>query len=131
MKSDWEFKTEFAMGGTTDVGFSPDSKNLLIITHSGRGLYDVNNLELITRNEDVSFSWHRDFKADGIGPCAEITIPINGIYSEIPKEVKDEISDFDTDSFITELKAAAISPDGEFLVLGYSSDFQIYKRNRI
>lgn len=128
MKKDWILRTEFAMGGTTNLGFSPDSKYLLVITSSGRSLYDVKTMEMISRDRDLSFKWHRDTEADGIGPCEGIIIPINGIHAEIPNDIMDEISDFDLDSFITEFKGAAITPDNKVLAIGYSSDIQIYNQ---
>ena len=125
----WLLRNEFAMGGTTDVGFSPDSDHFIVVTFSGRGLYDSKTGDRVARDHDIPDSWHRDNEVNGIGPCEGVVFPVNGIHSEIPANVQQELVDFDLDSHITEFKAAAISPNGKYLIVGYSSDIQIYDRN--
>ncbi len=77
----WEFK-HFAVGGLTEIGFSylnPDM--LLVISSSGRGLFDCSNLTKIEKD------YNNDFEIDyselicyGIGELKDERIRVSGLH---------------------------------------------------
>ncbi|MFJ8043896.1 hypothetical protein ACIRBX_25680 [Kitasatospora sp. NPDC096147] len=73
-----------AVGGLVGVGFgvSPeDGRDLvLVMSHSGRGLYDAVTGELLAREETPESSWpEADLSCHGIGPLTGLRVPTAGL----------------------------------------------------
>lgn len=124
----WHSKFVKYAGGVTNVGFPDDSKFFMVVSHSGRGLYCLENGERVFRDYDESCSWHHDTEADGIGPLQGIKVPIYGIHADLPEQVLHEISSFDLDAHIAEFKGAALSNCRKYLAIAYSDEVQLYDR---
>ena len=125
---DWLKVDSYHVGGTTCVGFSADGVHLMSVSHSGRGVFHIASGKRVARDNEDFGSWHRDVEVDGIGPLKGQVVPVFGIFSDIPQQILDELRDFDLTSHITAFKGAALSPDNQFLAIGYSDEIQIYKR---
>ncbi|HEY1376541.1 MAG TPA: hypothetical protein VGF55_07090 [Gemmataceae bacterium] len=72
----------YAIGGLTDVGFGPDSEHLLVISWSGRGVYDCTTGERVARDKSMDGHWQDCFglEAKGIGPLADQTVRTAGLF---------------------------------------------------
>lgn len=124
----WDHKYTFHIGGVTDVGFDMSGKYLQVSSHSGRGLFSLQNGEKIARDDDSTYDWHHETSVDGIGSLEGSRIQVYGLWSEMTEEAKKEIDAFDTDSHITEFKGAALSNDKYWLAMAYSDEVQIYTK---
>src|SRR4051812_26746331 len=56
------------IGGVGAVGFEPPSEYLLVITHSGRGVFSTRTWERIARSTELAYP--RGGAGEGIGPIA-------------------------------------------------------------
>lgn len=78
----WEMKT-FAIGGLTEVGFSINQPEiLLVISSQGRGTIDCSKFEKIDRSEDILGDWvnYQEMWALGIGIVEGEKINIAGLH---------------------------------------------------
>ena len=81
----WQKKGIFAVGGLTDIGFGRQSDLLLVISSTGRGVFDCLSGERVARDPsmpaDNESNW-RDcshLEAQGIGPLAGQIIHTAGL----------------------------------------------------
>jgi len=77
----WDFE-HFAVGGLTEVGFSEQNQNLLlVISNNGRGLFDCSTLKRIARdsNDDYEIDY-ANLTCLGIGELKEEKIRIAGLH---------------------------------------------------
>ena len=80
--SGWE-KSIYAIGGLTEIGFSKQNPNLLLVISSqGRGIIDCQNSELIERDDDTSWDWIDSYEmtAQGIGVLSNEKILVSGLH---------------------------------------------------
>jgi len=76
-------KMTFAVGGLSNVGFSKNQSELiLIISSQGRGVIDCSKLKLIERDYDDTWEWMDIFElsAIGIGRLKDEKIVVGGIH---------------------------------------------------
>jgi hypothetical protein len=79
----WELQHSFAVGGLIAAGFSADSRYLVLVSHSGRGVVDLATMSLVGRDrEEPSAAWFDPcrLQAEGIGPLAGQQVAIAGIH---------------------------------------------------
>jgi len=78
----WKQVAVFAIGGLTEVGYAPDSDFLLVISHSGRGVFDCTNGEKLARDVNDSPNFINQFKLEalGIGPLEGQWIRVGGLH---------------------------------------------------
>ncbi len=77
----WKYE-HFAVGGLTEIGFSESKPNLLlVISSSGRGLFDCSSLKKIERdyNEDFEIDYS-SLICSGIGELKNEQIKICGLH---------------------------------------------------
>lgn len=78
----WE-KKSFSVGGLTEVGFSKQYPELLlIISVEGRGVIDCSKFELIERDKNNNCDWMNAYElwARGIGTLSDEKIMISGLH---------------------------------------------------
>lgn len=78
----WTLVATIAVGGLTEVGFAEESDVLLVVSHSGRGLFDCRTGSRIARDTtERDVIWHDDPRllAQGIGPLEGKWIRICGL----------------------------------------------------
>ncbi len=68
------------IGGLVAAGFDPDGNYLLVVSHSGRGVYDTRSWERVARDRELSYP--EGGYAGGIGPIATIAVPVREINDE-------------------------------------------------
>lgn len=124
----WELIAEFAVGGTSDVGFSEDSNFLIVASSQGRGVFEAKTGLRVARDNEWPGSWHHGQSIDGLGPIEGHRIIVYGFDNPTPETVLAKIGSIDINSHITDFIAAAISNDDHYLALGYSSDVYLYKQ---
>jgi hypothetical protein len=148
----WKRVTLRAVGGLTEVGFSPDERFVLVVSWQGRGLLDTQTGEKVARDSEAPQAdsrWLReeDGMVLGIGPLAEIPIRCVGLWGgELPTRSGDAVVEVSSTGDevrlrdersgvsrllqrpITEVHAAGFSPSGAVLVVATSSDIEILRR---
>lgn len=62
------------IGGLVAAGFDPTGAYLLVVSHSGRGVFVSGSWERIAR--DSSLAYPEDGRAVGIGPIDGVSIPV-------------------------------------------------------
>ena len=80
----WSRPVTHAIGGLTDVGESLAGDYLLVVSHQGRGVYDLTSGERIARDRDLVRESDRDDQAHtvaGIGPI-EGTMFVLRVFGE-------------------------------------------------
>src|SRR5438067_2077541 len=76
-------KTVFAIGGLSEIGFSKQYPNLLLVVSSqGRGVIDCQKSELIERDDDTNWDWIDSYEmtAQGIGVLSNEKILVSGLH---------------------------------------------------
>jgi hypothetical protein len=76
-------KTVFAIGGLSEIGFSKQNPNLLLVVSSrGRGVIDCQKSELIERDDDTNSDWIDSYEmtAQGIGILSNEKILVSGLH---------------------------------------------------
>lgn len=79
----WRLVSSIAVGGFEALGFSRDSRYLLIVSSSGRGVYDSESGERLARDSsDGAGDWYNleALMVKGIGPLADQSIIVAGIH---------------------------------------------------
>jgi len=78
----WSVAGSFAVGGLTDIGFVPNSDDLLVISSQGRGLFDTLSGEKLSRDDDEFFDNpdSTGLSAPGIGRANDVTVPLAGLH---------------------------------------------------
>ncbi|AWH72677.1 hypothetical protein DCS32_00360 [Dokdonia sp. Dokd-P16] len=77
----WKKET-FAVGGLSEVGFSKEFPELLLVVSSqGRGIIDCSKFELIDRDNNDDFDWFNSYElwSIGIGKLANEKISVGGL----------------------------------------------------
>lgn len=69
------------IGGVVAVGFDPSAAYLLVITHSGRGVFSTRSWERVARSTEVAYPEHG--LGIGIGPIAGQQIPVTEMDYEV------------------------------------------------
>lgn len=77
----WEYQ-KFAVGGLTEVGFSEQNEDLLlVISSNGRGLFDCPRLEKVDRDRSDDFEIdYSNLTCQGIGELENEKIRIAGLH---------------------------------------------------
>ena len=89
----WTHKEVFAIGGLENVGYSPGSDYLIVLSSQGQGIFDCLKGEKIARNGD---DWWANFDQNshtvkGFSSLEGIDIPTCGLYGgdNLPKTTAD------------------------------------------
>jgi hypothetical protein len=142
----------------TEIGFTPDERHLLLVSHSGRGLIELETGLLVARDADEPRSdsaWLNEplRRAVGIGPADGVPINVVGLWGgHLPQATADgwrilvERTSRDEkillahsaggprwvpdrpDRPTTEVRAAGFSSTGRFFVIATASDVAIFAR---
>lgn len=79
----WRLVASVAIGGFEALGFSLDSRYLLVVSSSGRGVFDSETGELVARElPSTRPDWYKleELTVEGIGPLSEQFISVAGIH---------------------------------------------------
>jgi len=79
----WRLVTAVAIGSFEALGFSTDSRYLLVVSSSGRGVFDSTSGEQLARDSSSTTGDWYNLKAltvDGIGPMAGQSMSVSGIH---------------------------------------------------
>ncbi len=72
---EYQFKFNIITGGLVGLAINSEEKYLLVVTHSGRGVYDLNSGDRIARDYEVIYP--NNSKIDGIPPFSQKSIQLN------------------------------------------------------
>lgn len=152
----WKLVAHHNVGGLTEVGFSPDERYLLVVSHSGRGLVEVNSGLRIARDPEIPWirsPWRDEpaRKMRGIGPASGIQFSVAGLWGgsipstthdgwsvaakgsgkdeEIWLSCKGNVREWFLDDAFTEVRALGFSQTGNLLVVAISSDLWLIARS--
>ncbi len=142
-----------AVGGLTELGFSQDESLLLVVSHAGRGLFDLSTGQRLARDDEVpgpDCAWidaeHQ--RVRGIGPAESEWFSVVGLWGgqlaqtdQVQWQVEVVGSGRHEQALvgllhakgrwlvakpISEIKAFGFSPTGRYLVLGTSADITVF-----
>ena len=89
----WRQVGVYTIGGLTDVGFAPRSDLLLVVSSTGRGLFDCVNGQKLARDPSApNVSWHDPYhlEAQAIGPLTGAVIRTAGQFGGgLPRLTRD------------------------------------------
>ncbi len=92
----WRAVGAFAVGGLTDIGFSPRSDLVLVVSGNGRGVFDCVAGERVARDPSVPKDGETDWQdcfhldAEGIGPLAGRRVRTAGLHGGgLPRLTRD------------------------------------------
>jgi hypothetical protein len=74
MNSDEPVSRYLHIGGVVAVGFNPNCQYLLVISHSGRGVFSTVTWDRVARNYDLAYP--KNGYGIGIGPIEGLRIPV-------------------------------------------------------
>ncbi|PZS11131.1 MAG: hypothetical protein DLM55_02410 [Acidimicrobiales bacterium] len=142
----WVLVAVHAIGGLTELGFLPDSRRLLIVSHQGRGEYDVFTGARVARDrsENRSDWFDEDNRAClALTPGQPTWIPVSGLaggalpttYGEWSLSVTQECAAVVKAGGLErmllcsgeEVRVVGFSPDGRTIVVGRPMDVYIYR----
>ena len=155
MLATWTKPNIFGIGGLIQVGFSPQSDYLLIVSHQGRGVFDCISGQKIAR--DTNGDWWQYFDettliAEGIGNLTGQKILTAGLFGgnlpmttadgwklfEQPEESEriflkheswaDDEAKFVGDGEVCEMRAFGFSDKGNSFIIATSCDVKIYAK---
>jgi hypothetical protein len=153
----WNPGAPVGIGGLTCVGFGEAGgrEYLLVISHDGRGVFDVDGTRVARDASAMSDDWHDPYalSAVGIGPLDGMRVPVAGLWGgglplmtrdgwtveRVPVDWPDERiilrAPFPADEMIQihdetlfEVRAAGFSPSGAALVIASSGEFTLITR---
>jgi hypothetical protein len=104
---EYKLRHGIVTGGLVALAFDPNEKYLFVVTHSGRGVYDINTGERIARDYEVKYPEHGIIP--GIGP-------LNGnIVTVVEYDFKRDLT--------------ILSKSGKYRAIGESSYIKLEERN--
>src|SRR5690349_18250273 len=62
------------VGGLVAMGLDPTGRYLLVVSHSGRGVFEVSDWRRVAR--DAAVGYPHEGRIEGIGPLAGISVPV-------------------------------------------------------
>jgi hypothetical protein len=65
------------VGGVVAIGFDPTGRYMLVVSHSGRGVFDTRTWQRVAR--DSALAYPENGEADGIGPLAGQRLKVSEI----------------------------------------------------
>src|SRR5687767_6834819 len=116
----WELKKRIPAGGVTAVGIDPDSKYLMVVSHSGRGIFRLSSGRRVARDYEVFGEWYYGAECEGFGPLHGVKIPIFGMGSQTPESVLNQLRRYNIQFEVEELRGVVISPDRTWVCVGYN-----------
>jgi hypothetical protein len=122
----WELQKRIIAGGVTAVGIDPSSKYLVVVSHSGRGIFRLSDGSRVARDKEIFGKWYHGAECDGFGPLHGVKVPIFGMGSETPGFVLNEMRRSNIDFKVEELRGVVISLDRRWMCVGYSDEIQIF-----
>jgi WD40 repeat protein len=145
----WKEPVIHAIGGLTELGFDESGRYLLVVSHQGNGVIDLQTLKRVARDydEQAAYGQHESKTVEGIGPIAGQNVKCVGLWGgKLKGNTSDgwhvSISDKEIVTLsnphhktvsmpepFTALRAVGFSEDGEILVYATSSEIEIYKRD--
>src|SRR5437588_3377906 len=81
----WRLASTHPIGGLTEIGFTPDTPLLLVVSHQGRGVIDCETGERVARDPSAVYpDWFDKTRiaALGIGPLADRWISVFGLAGD-------------------------------------------------
>lgn len=78
----WRYSGTFAIGGLTEIGFSKKSEMLLVVSGSGRGVFDCTLGTRVARDNGVDGDWDTptELTCEGIGPIDGELLQMAGLH---------------------------------------------------
>jgi hypothetical protein len=76
----WRTLSSIAVGGLWHVGFATDSDLLLVLSSSGRGVFDCLTGERVARDDADYYADSQRLEAEGIGPLEGQYVRLAGIH---------------------------------------------------
>jgi len=92
------------VGGLVAMGFDSTGRYLLVVSHSGRGVFEVSDWRRVAR--DAAVVYPHEGRIEGIGPLAGISVPV-----------------FQRDQIVETIRIR--SPDGRLDLLGESDGITV------
>lgn len=92
---EWQLIARLTVGGLTELGFVPGDRQFLVVSHSGRGLFETATGLRLARDGDPptsNSSWldERGGFAEGIGGLAGVRIRVVGLWGgTLPQSTRD------------------------------------------
>lgn len=82
------------IGGVVALGFDPTGRHLLVVSHSGHGVFDTTSWQRVA--SDLTLAYPDEGVAEGIGPLAGQRIPITELdYSTGTLHVRSPHGDYE------------------------------------
>ncbi len=121
------------VGGLTDIGLTADGGHVLVVSHNGRGVFEMATGTRVARDPESpsQVPWLRQDagEVDGIGAWEGEVIHTVGLFTAAtPDNVMAEIQQVDPENQVTEFRAALVSVDGARALVGFSDELRIYER---
>jgi hypothetical protein len=123
----WKPHAKLIVGGATSVGIDSSSRYVVVVSHSGRGLFKLSDGRRIARDNEVFGPWYYGAQCEGFGPLHGIKIPIFGFGHKTPAVILQELERSDIEFSVEDLRGVVISPDRNYLAVGYTDEIQIYR----
>src|SRR5262249_27197934 len=78
----WKLNQTWSVGGLLQAGFAEDSDFLIILTHSGRGIFNCLTGEKVARDHTGGYEFFNQVKltVQGFGPLEGQIISTSGLY---------------------------------------------------
>lgn len=140
----WTQRVDLHTGGLTGVGTDAASRYLLVVSHDGRGVFDLASGERVARDRaDVPAAEFREdpFTVGGIGPLAGTMIPCAGLWGgALPQATWDGWRTTTTELIAPDgrryvlpepdahLSAVGFTPSGEVLMYATGASVSLYFR---
>jgi len=152
----WAHQHTLRIGGLIALGVDSSERFLLAVSHSGRGLFDLETGSVVARDEEdwAGTGWysHTASTCLGIGPIEDEMISVSGIHcedrcsscSDGSLSCGAEKDDYSWKIFVSadgleeelakdeeELKAYGFSSSGAYFFIGISFEINVYKNTKL
>jgi len=76
----WRAVATVAVGGLRAIGFDRTSELLLVVSSSGRGVFDCASGTRVARDDEEYYEGERTLEAPGVGPLEGMTVRMSGLF---------------------------------------------------
>jgi hypothetical protein len=147
MAAPWQRHWTVAVGGLTDVGFSPDERFVLAVGHAGRGVFDCESGERVGRDsrDDWRYLDQATGMAEGVGPIESQVVRVAGLMSgralpsehagwRLARSGQGLVVEGDDGSSLAikedeDVRACGFSDSGRWLVVATASDLTLHAQS--
>jgi hypothetical protein len=113
------------VGGLCELGLSLDGETLLVISHSGRGIFLIPSGERVARDSNPVYP--NSGTSTGFCQWSSVLYKTSGLWNPIAQSLLAKLNVIAPNYDNSDIRGLAITPDNRYLIAGCPDSFTIFE----